>query len=61
MLSKEEKTTIVKNYGVKFGNGEKDTGSTAVQVALLSARIKNLSEHLIKNKHDYQTVKILQL
>ncbi len=47
-LSKEETSAIVK----KFGKDEKDTGSTEVQVALLTARIKDLTAHLKANKQD---------
>lgn len=36
----------------EFGKDEKDTGSIEVQIALLSARISNLTEHLKKNKQD---------
>ena len=45
MLTKAE---IVK----EFGKNEQDTGSVEVQVALLTARIKNLTEHLKSNKQD---------
>ena len=45
MLNKAE---IVK----EFGKNEQDTGSIEVQVALLTARIKNLTEHLKDNKQD---------
>ena len=45
MLNKAE---IVK----EFGKNEQDTGSIEVQVALLTARIKNLTEHLKSNKQD---------
>lgn len=47
-LSKNETAAIVK----KFGATEKDTGSTAVQIALLSKRIADLTEHLKKNGQD---------
>ena len=47
-LTKEEKAKIVK----KFGGDSKNTGSTEVQVAILTERINNLSNHLIKFKHD---------
>ena len=40
-LSPERKSEILAEYG----RGEKDTGSTEVQVALLSARISQLTEH----------------
>ena len=45
MINKAE---IVK----EFGKNEKDTGSIEVQVALLTERIKNLTEHLKSNKQD---------
>ena len=45
MLNKAE---IVK----EFGKNEQDTGSVEVQVALLTERIKNLTEHLKSNKQD---------
>ncbi len=45
-LNKQE---IMKDFKV---TGEKDTGSPAVQVSLLTARISNLTEHLKKNKKD---------
>ena len=42
------KSEIVK----EFGKNENDTGSIEVQIALLSARISNLTEHLKNNKQD---------
>ena len=33
----------------EYGKDEKDTGSTEVQIALLTARINNLTEHLKSN------------
>ncbi|MCR5348207.1 MAG: 30S ribosomal protein S15 [Bacilli bacterium] len=47
-LSKEETSVIVK----KYGKDEKDTGSTEVQIALLTQRIKDLTLHLKANKQD---------
>ena len=47
-LSKDETSAIIR----KFGKDEKDTGSTEVQVALLTARIKDLTAHLKANKQD---------
>lgn len=47
-LKKEEVSVIVK----KFGANEKDTGSASVQIALLSKRIADLTEHLKKNGED---------
>lgn len=37
----------------KFGGSEKNSGSVEVQVAILTERIKNLTGHFEKNKHDY--------
>lgn len=37
----------------KYGKDENDTGSTEVQIALLTARIQELSEHLQRNKKDH--------
>ena len=42
MTSKERKAEIIKEYGKSEG----DTGSPEVQVALLTERIRNLTEHL---------------
>lgn len=41
--------------------GEKDNGSTSVQVALLTARINNLADHLRTNKKDKSAQRGLQL
>ena len=49
MLTKENVAEIVKEYG----QNEQDTGSTEVQIALLTARIKYLTEHVKVHKHDY--------
>lgn len=47
-LSKSEKLEIVREYGLS----PDDTGSPEVQVALLTARINQLTEHLKEHKHD---------
>jgi small subunit ribosomal protein S15 len=47
-LSKEDKQTIIK----KFGENTADTGRTEVQVAMLSERIKYLTEHFKTHKKD---------
>ena len=47
-MTKERKTEIIKTYA----KGENDTGSTAVQVALLTERINELTEHLKVHKKD---------
>jgi len=50
-LDKEKKIDIIKN----FQHREGDTGSTEVQVALLTERINQLTEHMMANRHDYHT------
>ena len=49
MLSVEEKKAIV----AKYGANENDTGSPEVQIALLTARIVYLTEHLRSHKKDH--------
>lgn len=46
---------------VKYGNSEKDCGSTAIQIAFLTSRITNLTEHLKIHKKDYATQRGLQM
>ncbi len=46
-----EKQAIITEYKTS----DNDTGSTEVQVALLSARISRLTQHLRENKHDEST------
>jgi small subunit ribosomal protein S15 len=48
-LTKEAKLEIVRKHGV----GESDTGSTKVQVALLTQRINDLTEHLRAHPKDH--------
>ena len=48
-VTKEVKEELVK----KFGQNESDTGSTEVQVALLTARINHLTEHFRTHKKDH--------
>ena len=50
-LTKEGKLEIVK----KHGRTEQDTGSAEVQVALLTERITQLTEHLRTHKHDHHS------
>ena len=50
-ITKEEKKKIIK----KFGKDENDTGSTEVQIALLTHRIRELTEHLKFHKKDKHT------
>ena len=51
MISKEKKTAIIKEYA----RSEGDTGSTEVQVAVLTARIQELTEHLKENPKDHHS------
>ncbi len=51
MLTKEKKNEIIK----QFGFNENDTGSTDVQIALLSERISYLTEHFQTHKHDHHS------
>jgi len=39
----------------KFGANEKDTGSAEVQIAMMSKKIAELTEHLKSNKNDFAT------
>ncbi len=50
-LTKETKEQII----ARFAQHEGDTGSSEVQVALLTSRISHLTEHLRQHKHDYAT------
>ena len=50
-LTLEDKREIVR----KFGKSERDTGSPEVQVALLTARINHLTDHLREHKHDHHS------
>jgi small subunit ribosomal protein S15 len=47
-LSKSKKEAIIQEYG----RAPKDTGSPEVQIALLTTRINQLTEHLRLHKHD---------
>ena len=51
MISKEKKTAIINEYA-RF---EGDTGSPEVQIAVLTARIAELAEHLKTNKKDHHS------
>ena len=50
-ISKESKNEIIKEYATHEG----DTGSTQVQVAVLTADINELNEHIRVHKHDYHS------
>jgi small subunit ribosomal protein S15 len=51
MISKEKKTELIKAYGRKEG----DTGSPEVQIAILTERINELTEHLKVNQKDHHS------
>ena len=50
-MTAEDKREIVS----RFGKDENDTGATEVQVALLTNRINQLTEHLREHKHDHHS------
>ncbi len=50
-MDKERKAGIIGNHQMREG----DTGSTEVQVALLTDRIKLLTVHMTANRHDFHT------
>lgn len=51
MLLKEEKTAIIQQYATHEG----DTGSPEVQIAVLTRRINDLTEHLKTHKKDHHS------
>ncbi len=51
MISKDKKTAIINEYATKPG----DTGSSEVQIAVLTARIKELTEHMKANPKDHHS------
>lgn len=53
MISKEKKTAIINEYARTAG----DTGSPEVQIAVLTARIKELTEHLKANPKDHHSAR----
>ncbi len=50
-MNKEKKTGIINTFELRKG----DTGSTEVQVALLTERINELTGHMVAHRHDYHT------
>lgn len=50
-LTKERKAELIK----KFGKDAKNTGSTEVQIAILTDQINELTEHLKVHTHDYHS------
>ena len=51
MITKEEKARIIEQYKTHEG----DTGSPEVQIAILTARIAELTEHLKSNQKDHHS------
>jgi small subunit ribosomal protein S15 len=49
MISSEKKQKVISD----LQSGKNDTGSATVQVGILTERIKELTEHLKQNKHDF--------
>jgi len=50
-LDNAQKEEIIK----KFGDGDKDSGKTEVQIAIITERIKYLTEHLKTHKKDHHS------
>ena len=50
-MDKAKKTETIE----KFARREGDTGSTEVQVAILTERINQLTGHMVVHRHDYHT------
>lgn len=50
-MEKEKKAEVISTYQNRDG----DTGSTEVQVALLTERIKQLTNHMAANRHDFHS------
>jgi len=50
-ITAERKQALITEYGAKAG----DTGSAEVQVAILSERIRNLTDHLSTHKKDFHS------
>ena len=53
MITKEKKKQIFDEYG----QHDKDNGSTEVQIAVLTHRIRHLTTHCQKNKKDYSSMR----
>ena len=50
-ITKESKKNLID----EFSKNEKDTGSTSIQIAVISERIKNLTEHFKTNAKDHHS------
>lgn len=56
-LDKVKKQTVIKDYAAQEG----DTGSIEVQIALMQARIEQITDHLKRNKKDFHSLRGLLL
>jgi len=54
-LDREKKASVISEYGLHEG----DTGSTEVQIAILTSRINQLTGHMAANSHDFHTKRSL--
>ena len=54
-MDKERKASIISEYRLHEG----DTGSTEVQIAVLTSRINQLTGHMAENSHDFHTKRSL--
>ena len=50
-ITRDEKQQVIEQYGLN----DKDSGSTEVQIALLTSRIQHLTEHLRTHKKDHHS------
>ena len=58
MITKDNKAKAI----AKLARSDKDVGSPEVQVAILTERIKEVTEHVKANKHDFMSMRgLLQL
>lgn len=56
-VTKERKAELIK----EFGKSEKNSGSTEAQIAVLTERINDLTQHLKVHIHDYHSKRGLQM
>lgn len=54
-MSLSSKSICIEQIKADYGLHEKDTGSSSVQIAILTHRIKGLTEHLKVNSHDFHS------
>jgi small subunit ribosomal protein S15 len=57
MICQKQKAEVVQ----KFGKNAKDSGSTEVQVAIITTRINDLAGHFQNHKHDYHSKRGLMM